>query len=496
MCIHRVLPIGETHCRTYLHGREHGIERRSFLTQSAGFSMLGLVGAWTSIAAQASPSEVSTVGEIAGRFQFRIDLTVEGNLHLPKNALVSRDLAIQLPIKSQASFNFVEYKIPSLNTDKSNQIRFIRHYETANATTHIHEKISEFKLPNLPNGITVIPNDNEEIIFANDFYLSREELDLLKLPVATSQIDKLLPEDLKVLQLQDSYQLDPAALASAFQLTTIGSSAVKGEVQKRDQDRTTIQIEGELKGTTGATKTGLELVGKLNFDPNLKTCTWLALGLLEKRDISLSEPGFELAATLKIQKTPVETEPTLPITLPQIADQIPASKLQLSQRSEHLRFELKTSRNWHMVTDAPGITTLRLIDHNLVIAQCDFRAPPSLVPGKKYAIEEFQTEIAQKLGEQLSEMVEIDIQTGSDGTEIFRVVANGQAQGIPIRWVFLHFSSMSGRRLSATFTMESGMLERFSNSDTKIASSLTFTSRNPDNSAPKRIENRQKTEAG
>jgi len=53
-----------------------------------------------------------------------------------------------------------------------------------------------------------------------------------------------------------------------------------------------------------------------------------------------------------------------------------------------------------------------------------------------------------------------------------RVTANGAAENVPIRWVVLHFSDDSGRRVLATFTMEGDHVEAFAGADEQLASSL------------------------
>ena len=49
--------------------------------------------------------------------------------------------------------------------------------------------------------------------------------------------------------------------------------------------------------------------------------------------------------------------------------EIAASKLLLEQRSEHLDFQIQTDRSWYMISDVPGISTMRKIENDQVIAQ-------------------------------------------------------------------------------------------------------------------------------
>jgi hypothetical protein len=80
--------------------------------------------------------------------------------------------------------------------------------------------------------------------------------------------------------------------------------------------------------------------------------------------------------------------------------------------------------------------------------------------------------------------------------ETLRVVATGQAQGVPIRWVFLHFSNKSGRRLLATFAMQAGLRDRFDDADTQIRRGLNFLPFDGDQSGGVSARSAPKSDSG
>ena len=503
MCLQRLHPPGLSSLAPTLVMHRSRLGRRAFIARSASVALIGLLG--TSLQATktlADDSSSDNFSEIAQSergtipFRVKVELSVEGNLHLPKNAIVSKELAIGVPIRSKASFTYDEQSFIGGNQTPGPPSGFIRHFQEAVATTTIHQTQHQLRLRPCPNGIIAVPSGNAEVLFAHDMLLSREELDLLQFPVASSRIDMLLPDFAEKPEETGVYQLDPDLLCSAFQLSQISSSEVTGEIQSRTDEILKMQFKGGLTGKSSQTNTELEMIGNLNFDVRLGTCTWLALGLREQRDISLAEPGFDLAATLTIQKTPLSAARPLPETLPSRLEDIAPNKLFLEQQSQNLHFKLHTDRSWYMITDAPGLCTMRLIEGDQAIAQCDFRSPPRLAPGQIYSVEDFQADISQKLGEQLDSLGEIDVTNGELGNQILRIEALGQAQQIPIRWIFIHFSDGSGRRLTATFTMESGLSERFADADLQTTSSLRFTPLKSDDSGDSGSQKAPKTEAG
>ena len=457
--------------------------RRDFLVASYRAATLSLPILWLDRMSQVAHAteeegvtslQAATDRGLNGAFTVRAELSVQGNLHLPENALVSKKLAARVPIISSATFEYVEQPIVFSNQTAGLFAGVARRYKTAAATTTIHQTEYEVKLRSTLNEVAAIRDGTRHIVFSEQGPLSREELDLLKLPVPSSEIDTFLPANLQDLEVSSTYTLHQDALAQAFQLGEITNSEVEGTIRSVSDELIQIELRGDLTGRSELAKTELELVGKLNFDQVNQSCNWLAIGIREQREISAAEPGFDLAATLKIQKFPlgqtVDEKPQISKTGGEIA----ASKLLLEQRSEHLDFQIQTDRSWYMISDVPGISTMRKIENDQVIAQCDFRKPPRLPDDKQYSIEAFQAEIVQKLGEQLRDLSEVQI-SSLETTDLLRVVAEGAAEGIPIRWVFLHFSDSSGRRLIATFTMEAGLGDIFADSDVKIAKSLRFT---------------------
>ncbi len=438
-----------------------------------------------------SPDPPTSRADLTCRVQ--AELSLKGNLHLPENALISKKLAIRIPIQSTAKFGYVEQRIDSTDATLSSERGLIRLYDQASATTTVHKRKHQISLREGTGGIAVVPKNNQDLLFANQTVLSREELDLLKLPVSSARLDALLPSQLADLAEGDAFTVDANALATAFRLTSVTLSSVKGEITSLEKETTKMRIEGEFTGIADQTATKIELIANLNYSQRHQTCTWLAIGIREEREISVAEPGFEIAATLTIHRTPISPLdlPASSISIGNSHEQIPPEKLLIEQQSGHLSFKTLTDRSWYMLTDAPGIATMRQIEDEQVISQCDFRTPPRLADGKMHSPEDFQNEIVQKLGEQLTSLGDIEVEDGPSGLQVLRVTADGEAQGIPIRWVFLHLGDRAVRRLIATFTMEAGLSDQFSDSDRQIASSLRFLGHQ---SAKNRDSSGQKTE--
>jgi hypothetical protein len=94
--------------------------------------------------------------------------------------------------------------------------------------------------------------------------------------------------------------------------------------------------------------------------------------------------------------------------------------------------------------------------------------------GKQWTLEAFEAAVRQTLGEKLTRLVEGDQRVSAQGLQVLRVVVDGETQGVPIRWIMMHFSDDEGRRVQATFTLSAEKLEAFAGNDAQLADSLRF----------------------
>ena len=115
-----------------------------------------------------------------------------------------------------------------------------------------------------------------------------------------------------------------------------------------------------------------------------------------------------------------------------------------------------------------------MVDNDRSIGQCDIQPITQLVDDQPWSLTAFESNVQVLLGEQFVEMVESDERVTASGTKILRAVADGSAEGVPIRWVMMHLSDESGKQLVATFTMEGNNIDAFGSSDMQFAGSIRF----------------------
>lgn len=422
----------------------------------------------------------------ANLFRVRVDLDVEGNVNLAANPLVNRKVQSKLPVKSSAKFDYEErYRRPdgrraaTPNTLTEDPVTYAeRYYHEASANSELSKLKQSRDLRPLVKSTIVRRETLPELLYANEDYFTRDELDLLRLPVSSIGIDYLLPSG--PVSVGTKYRPTPEALASAFNLTSVDASEIEAEIVSINAREAKIQFRGNADGSVDGVPTMLRTVGKLTFDRTDGVCKWLAMAIHETRDVGIAEPGFDVAATVKILRKPMDAPVGLESKLPaaNVTDPIPQDRLYVDLHSDRIGFAALMSRDWRMMSDVPGNAMMRMVRHDRSLAQCDFRGLASLEPGKQWTLEAFTQDVKQTLGKQMTELVDADERVSPVGLRVLRVTAVGAVQGVPIHWVLMHFSDDSGRRMQATFTLEADQVEAFAGSDLQLSSSLRMTHRN------------------
>ncbi len=408
-------------------------------------------------------------------FRVRIEMEVKGNVNVPKNPLVSRKRAAMLPIESQAILDYEERYHRPPGSDPNSVVTLVeRFYHEAHNRSQLNRNEQTCRLrPSVCDAIVrreMLP----EVIYGVEDYFRRDELELLRLPTSSAAVDELLPTE--AVTLNAEYQPTRDTMVSVLNLTSVEASDVTAKIVMLTETEARIQLRGKVDGSVEGVPTVIRTIGKLTFDRLAGTCTWLAMAVHETREIGNAEPGFDVAATIKMVRKPLDKTIALPPQPPSldVTGPIPSDRLYVDLHSDQLGLSVLMDRRWRLMSDVPGSAMMRMIENDRSIAQCDFRPLVTLEPGAQWTLEAFGADVKRTLGEQLSDLVEADQRLSEAGLRVLRVVAQGSVEGVPIQWTMLHFSDDAGRRVLATFTMEGHNVEAFAGSDTQLASTLRF----------------------
>lgn len=402
-------------------------------------------------------------------------MSAEGNVNVPNNPRVSRETDVRLPIESNAVFDYEERFHRVAGESLSAVTIAERYYHEASNQSVVNRQSYDSRLRDSVRQTIVDRRSLPEITYSVEDFFRGSELDLLRVPVSSVAVDRMLPSD--PIDVGSKYEPSQDALAGLLNLSSIEACDFWGEVMAVSDADARIQFTGKITGSTDGVPTVIRAAAKLRFDRTVAATTWLAIGIHETREAGEAEPGFDLSATVKMFRQPLRQVIALPANPRAIrADApIPRDRLYVDLESKQVGIRVLMDRSWRMMSDVPGLAMMRMIVNDRSIAQCDIRPLAALEPGDQLPIERFQQDVARMLGNQMSELVEADQRVNETGLSVIRVVARGAVQEVPIQWVLLHFSDTTGRRVLAAFTMEGRNAERFAGSDVQLAAALRFT---------------------
>ena len=137
------------------------------------------------------------------------------------------------------------------------------------------------------------------------------------------------------------------------------------------------------------------------------------------------------------------------------------------------RFNLVYDDGWRIIEQQSDQTVLRLIDHGRLLGQVSIvpLPPTAEAPG----LAAFQDDIECSLAGQFNHLVEATESRRSNGTRILRVASDGEADGLPFRWIHYHVATGNGAQATLSFMVESGQQERFGEADRLFVDGFVIT---------------------
>ncbi|TWT93137.1 hypothetical protein [Neorhodopirellula pilleata] len=449
--------------------------RRGFLSRIlAGGALASSWAAGWPDAGDASAGESSLrVNRGRDLFRVRMQIDVKGNVNLAKDPMIPDSPKQVLPITGKISLDYEErYLRPEGATAESAIIVAERHYHEATGTSTLNRTTQATQLRDSLDSILARREQLPETIYSGDDYLTHEEVELLRTPVASCAIDSLVPT--KTLRVGEKIEVASMTLASVFNLTAIAASDVQMELVSADAADAKLQMRGKIEGSVAGVPTQLHVLGKLTLDSTLQTVTWAAFAVHETREIGNAEPGFDVTATIRMIRKPLAKPERLPLIAAKVDfDQSPPrDRLLMNIGSDYVGVNALMDRRWRIMKDAPGEAILRMIENDRSIAQLNLRPLPRLAEGEQWTIEAFELDVKRKLGDRFGEILQSQTDLTESGLRMLRVVATGQVQGVPIQWIMMHFSDDEQHRVVATLTMDGESVPKLDGADVQLAASL------------------------
>lgn len=415
----------------------------------------------------ASPVELVSGASPAAIYTVAVKLEVEGDVKVEKEREVR-----SLPLKAEGALLYRE-KLLDVSADNHAALKSIRDYQTATAKLSVDGIQQTPELGEDRRTIIAKIDSAARTLYSPLGPLSRQELDVIDVPGDSLIVDRLLPE--KQVEAGDRWSHSGDVLAPLLGIEAVSRADVESTLVSIDGVTAKMAFSGSVSGAVGGVNSEIEVLGKYHFDTNLRRVSWFAMVLKENRSIGHASPGLEVVARLTMKvarasdKAIAEFE-ALPAEL-----ESSSTETWLSFQPQSGGYQILHDRRWHVMQDDSKITVMRLVDRGDLVAQCNISLLGELSSDQPMTLERFQREVEQALGEHFRQFVTASQSMTEDFHQVFRVVATGEVDKLPIQWDYYHVADLNGRRVGCVFTVEPNLAEKLGDAPQAMVQSLRFT---------------------
>ena len=394
---------------------------------------------------------------------------VEADLQVGGQLLISRDGDVaKLPMSVVAQIRYEERWL-DVPTGRHTACRSARFYEQAQAVIKIDKGGIKSTLRDNRRQMVVEAAGERTTMFSPQGPLRRDELDLIDVLGTSLVVPALLP--IRPVALGQTWKPSGAILAQLLRLDAISHSDVECVLGKVTDQLATIAMAGSVHGAAEGVATEIELKAGYRFDRRRQRIVAVELAVKEKRSIGHVGPGLDVVAKLKMRIHPVSAAKHLKETaaLKSMRD---TPRIRLVHQSKRGGFRMTCDRRWYMTSDEPHLTVFRLIDRGELVAQCQISPLATQSSERPFTLTHFQNDIRFSLGKRFGQFVQAGQWQDEQGHQIFRVVAQGTVEELPIQWRYYLVVGDDGRRLALSFTVEEDLVDRLGDSDRKLVDSV------------------------
>lgn len=358
--------------------------------------------------------------------------------------------------------------------------RSARHFHQAQATIQVGSQRQQQQLPSDQRLLFNQVKDGQVQITSPAKPLTREELELVNIQGNTLALPLLLPTE--TVEVGQSWEVPEHALRALLAIDAIVEQSVTATLREIREGVGLIDIQGEFEGDAGGAGTKVSLQAKCNFDLTAQQVTWFTAVVREEREISDTQPGFQVTARLRVALQPSKVPDTL---RDEVLDIYPEAAIPPFTLIRHVssqgHFEMMLDAGWRPIVERADVTILRLFEQGQLIAQLLISPLADGPADKQLSLKSFEEEVLAALAPHAGQIIETAEGTTDDGLRVIRVTAAGVVSEVSMQWVYYHVSEASGRRAALAFSVQTDLIEEFAERDRAIVETLHFLAR-PENS--------------
>jgi hypothetical protein len=415
----------------------------------------------------AQPVNLTEKAAPGDRAKFTLELDLKGNLFVVQNKE-------KQPISLEAKARHI-FADRVLAVGDGSPLSSVRYYEEAAASAVVGGEKADRKLP-ADHKLIVARRDGTGLLcFAPAGPLSRDDLDLVTEHFNPQCLPGLLPG--KVVNVGDTWTLSDAAAQSACLFDAVIKTQLTGKLTAVKDGIATFTIEGTAEGIELGAKATLSVTATGTFDATAGRITALTWNQKDEREQGAVNPESKVEAKVTLKR---EALAELPKELADEAlakvppGEVPAAMTLISFADPKGRYTIVHARDWHITGQTDAHLVLRLLDHGEFAAQATISLWRKADAGKHTSADDFKKAVAEAPGWTPSKALGDGELPAGVGRWLYRVMAEGKAEGTPAVQTFYLLAGPQGDQVVVTVTMKPDKVKAVGTRDAALVNAIEF----------------------
>jgi hypothetical protein len=415
-------------------------------------------------AQQVTLAEAPASGECA---RYSVELDLAG-----KMIITQENTKESVKLEAKARHVFSER---TLTTTDGLPAKSARHYEDAVASAVVDVERVNRALPDDRRLVVAVRSSEGPHCFCPAGPLTRDELDLVTEHFNPQCLAGLLPG--KAVSVNDTWLIGPAAAQAACQFDGLVKHALTGKLTAAADGKATFTIEGTAEGIEHGATVKLTITATGVFDIAAKRIVGLVWKQKDDREQGPVAPASQVDATVTLKRIAL-TEPPKELTDTALATvprgDVPPAMTLLRHADPKGNYTLTYPRDWHITGQTDQHLVLRLLDKGEFVAQATIALWKKAEPGKHTSAEEFKKAVASAPGWTATRVLEDAELTTPDGKWLYRIVAEGKMEELPVVQSFHLLAGGQGEQVAVTFAMKPEKVKAVGTRDKELVHAVQF----------------------
>jgi hypothetical protein len=305
--------------------------------------------------------------------------------------------------------------------------------------------------------------------------VTRDELDLVSEHFNPQCLAGLLPG--KAVNVGDTWAVTPAAAQAAGQFDGLIKHTLTGKLTAVADGKATFTIEGTAEGIEHGAKVTLTITATGTFDLAAKSIVALSWKQKDDREQGPVAPASQVEATVALKRQPLAEAPkeladAALVNVPKT--EIPAAMTFLRHTDPKGNYSLVYPRDWHITGQTDQHLILRLLEKGEFIAQATVVTWKKEAAGKHTSPDDFKKAVSSAPGWTATRVLEDTETTAPDGRWLYRIVAEGKMEDLPVVQSFHLLAGPQGDQTALTFAMKPEKVKAVGTRDRELVQAIVF----------------------